>query len=171
MAKPLPLILEPPQISNEADIREDLRRKLDEAPVEHAAAILSLYEFVETLHASGLLDILRGLAAANGEIIGRISSSLRSPEAVRGIRNLIALSQALGRIEPQMFDDLRDAINETARKNAHRNEPPPGLWKLAKKADSENSLRVLAAATDFLESFGKRLNWSRHSNGNSNHES
>ncbi len=60
MAKPLPLVLKPPQISNENDVREDLQRKLAEAPVEHAAAILSLYELVQKLHDSGSLDLLRG---------------------------------------------------------------------------------------------------------------
>ena len=157
MAKPLPLALRPPQISNENDVREDLQRKLAEAPVEHAAAILSLYELVQKLHDSGSLDLLRGFFGAGDQIIEKISSALASPDAIRTIRNLIVLSQVLASIDPKVFESIRDAVSETAEKSKEINDESPGLWSIIKRADSENSLRALSALSIFLDSLGKRL--------------
>ena len=157
MAKPIPVVLKAPQIASLKDVREELQHKLDEAPLEHAAALLSLYELVETLHASGILDLLRGLSGAQVEIIGRIAARLDSPQVIRGIRNLIALGQLLGSVDPKVFEDLRDAFAETAEKNIHSNGKPPSLWKIVKHADTENSLRALGVLVDFLDSFGRHL--------------
>jgi uncharacterized protein YjgD (DUF1641 family) len=157
MAKPLPIVLKPPQISNENDVRADLQRKLAEAPIEHAAAVLSLYELVQKLHDSGSLDLLRGFFGVGDQIIGKLSSALASPESVRTIRNLIVLSQIIASIDPRVFENMRDAISETAEKGVAMDEKPPGLWSIVKRADSENSLRALSLISIFLDSLGKRL--------------
>ena len=166
MAKPIPLVLKPPQISNENDVRADLQRKLAEAPIEHAAAILSLYELAQKLHDSGTLDLLRGFFGAGDQIIEKLSSALASPEAVRAIRNFIALSQALASIDPTILESVRDAASETAAKTRENNEKPPGLWTILKRADSENSLRALSAVSIFLDSLGKRMKPEAAENGN-----
>jgi uncharacterized protein YjgD (DUF1641 family) len=157
MAKPLPLVLKPPQISNDYDVCTDLQRKLADAPVEHAAAVLSLYELVQRLHDSGTLDLLRGFFGAGDQIIEKLSSALASPEAVRTIRNVIVLSQMMASIDPKVFESVRDAVSETAEKSNEINEKPPGLWSTLKRADSENSLRALSVISIFLDSLGKRL--------------
>jgi uncharacterized protein YjgD (DUF1641 family) len=157
MAKPLPLVLKSPEIQNEKGVREELQRKLAEAPVEHAAALLSLYELVQTLHERGTLNTLRGLFGASDDIIGRISAMLNSPEVIRSVRNLIALAQIVGSVDPKLFESLRDAAMEVAEKNKHADGKPPGLWTIMKRADSEDSLRALGAATDFLQSLGRHM--------------
>ena len=167
MAKPIPVVLKAPQIPSSKDVREELQHRLDEAPVEHAAALLSVYELVGTLHASGTLDLLRGLFGTKDEIIGRVAAGLDSPQVIRGIRNLIALGQLLGSVDPKVFEDLRDAFAETAEKNIHNNGKPPSLWKIVKHADTENSLRALGVMVDFLYSFGRHLKPDGHDNGRS----
>jgi uncharacterized protein YjgD (DUF1641 family) len=157
MAKPLPIVVKSPEVSSPENVREELQRKLDAAPVAHAEALLSLYELVQALHESGTLDILRGLVGASDDILGRLSAALAKPETMRAIRNMIALSRVLASVDPEIIDGLRDAVAETAEKNRHLDGKPPALWKIAKKADSEDSLRALSAATDFLESFGRHL--------------
>lgn len=166
MAKPIPLVLKPPQISNETDVRVDLRRKLDEAPVEHAAAILSLYELVQKLHDSGSLDLLRGFFGAGDQILEKLSSALASPEAVRAVRNLILLSQVIASIDPEVFESIRGAVTETAERSKEYSDKPPGLWAILKRADSEDSLRALGALSIFLDSLGKRLKPVPQENGN-----
>jgi uncharacterized protein YjgD (DUF1641 family) len=166
VAKPIPLVLKPPQISNEADIRADLQRKLASAPVEHAAALLSLYELVQKLHDTGSLDLLRGVLGAGDQIVEKLSAALASPEAVRAIRNLIALSQVVAAIDPTVFENIRDAVSETAEKSKEASAHPPGLWTILKRADSENSLRALSVVSIFLDSLGKRLKPDPEENGN-----
>jgi uncharacterized protein YjgD (DUF1641 family) len=164
MAKPLPVVLKSPQIPSPNDVREELQRKLAAAPVAHAEALLSLYELVQTMHDRGTLDILRGLIGASDQIIGGISTALSSPEAVRSIRNLIALAQVLGSVDPKLFDSLRDAAAEAAEKHNQPDAKAPGLWSILKRADSDNSLRALSILTDFLESFGRHMKDSRGDN-------
>ena len=54
MAKPVAYrVFTPP------DAREELKRKIDEAPAEHADAILSGYRLLEQAHESGTLELLR----------------------------------------------------------------------------------------------------------------
>ena len=55
MAKPIPLQLPP------RDPREELRSRLDRAPLEHAEALLAGYEVLQGLHDQGVLELLRGL--------------------------------------------------------------------------------------------------------------
>lgn len=165
MAKPIPIVLKAPQVPSEKDVREELRHKIEEAPIEHAAALLSVYELVQTMHDSGTLDLLRGLVGAGDQIIARIASALDSPDVIRGLRNLFALSQIMASVDPKVFEGLRDAFAEAAQKNVQSNGKPPGLWSIVKRADSENSLRALAVATDFLDSFGRHLKENSGKNG------
>jgi hypothetical protein len=43
------------------DSREDLIRRVEQAPIEHAAAVLAAYDLLQLLHEKGLLDLLNGL--------------------------------------------------------------------------------------------------------------
>jgi len=166
MAKPLPIVVKPAEISSGNDVREELRRKLAEAPVAHAEALLSLYQLAQVLHDRGVLDLLRGFVGAGDDIVGRISSALAAPESIRSIRNVIALAQLVGNIDPKILDSLRDAASDTLKRAGEPDRKTPGLWTLIRRADSEDSLRALAVVTDFLESFGRRLK-TNSSDGNS----
>jgi hypothetical protein len=142
-AKPIPAVLKAPEIPSQRDILEELQRKLDEAPLQHAAAVLPPYEPIQSLHKSGALDLLRGFFGANREIIGSLAEAMNSPGTIRGFRKQVALAQVLGCVEPKVFEDFRDALTEAARKNMPGNGELPGLWTILKRADGENSLRAL----------------------------
>ena len=49
--------------------REDLIRKVEQAPVEHAEAVLAAYDLLQRLHEKGMIDKLSNelLDAANGK--------------------------------------------------------------------------------------------------------
>ena len=65
MAKPILLEIPP------RDPRVELRTRLENAPVEHAEALLAAYEVLQGLHDNGVLEILRGA-------LGRATRFLRS---------------------------------------------------------------------------------------------
>ena len=63
MAQPIPLEIRP------RNPRAELRSRLEQAPEEHAEAVLAAYEVVQELHNRGVLEILRGALAASDEIL------------------------------------------------------------------------------------------------------
>ena len=145
--------------ANPADV---LRAKLDAAPQEHAAAMLAAYDLLQELHDRGLLDLARGGLAAGGDLLEMIVASFNAPEPVRAIRNLLFWLGILGRIEPEWFRGIFQAIPDALAVATAQRDEPVGLWKILRRARSKDSLRGLTAAVDFLESFGRHLNSLEH---------
>lgn len=151
MAKPIALHVAP------RDPREELRARVEGAPADHAEAVLAAYELLQALHDRGVLDIARSALAASDEILEKIVGQADTPEAIRAFRNLLFWPGVLGRIEPERFEELSEAIPDgLMQATAHRDETPR-LWTLIRRVLSKDSLRGLAAAVDFLESVGRHL--------------
>jgi hypothetical protein len=65
--------------------------------------------------------------------------------------------QVLGRIEPTWFQGIFQAIPDGLATATAQRDEPVSVWKVLRRAMSKDSLRGLAAAVDFLESFGRHL--------------
>jgi len=52
---------------------------LEQAPEEHAEAILAAYEVLQELHNRGVLEILRGGLAASDEILEKVVDNAGRP--------------------------------------------------------------------------------------------
>jgi hypothetical protein len=61
MAQPIPLEIPP------RNPRAELRSRLEQAPEEHAEAVLAAYEVLQELHNHGVLEIMRGALAASDD--------------------------------------------------------------------------------------------------------
>jgi uncharacterized protein YjgD (DUF1641 family) len=81
MARPISLELPP------RDPRQELRKRLDEAPIEHAEALLDSWELLQQLHDHGVLQLLRGALGASDKLIEIAVDAAKSDESVRAIRN------------------------------------------------------------------------------------
>ncbi|WP_158751803.1 DUF1641 domain-containing protein [Acidobacterium sp. S8] len=149
MAKPIEIRPQP------RNAREELQRRLDNAPVEHADAMLSLYELLQQLHDSGTLDLLRGTVGAGDEIVNHAVRLITQPESVRSIRNVLILAKLLGSIDPEILHQLSEAVPAAVEQS--RQEEPPSLWALLKSFRSEDSRRALAAGAGVLEVIGRQL--------------
>src|SRR5689334_13291365 len=90
-----------------ADAREQVKRKIDEAPVEHAEAVLGAYRLLEEAHRSGALEMLRGVLAAEDAVITQVADTISQAEVVNAMRNLLVLGKGLGSINP---DSLKHAV-------------------------------------------------------------
>ena len=151
MAQPIPFHAPP------SDGRHALRVKIEQAPDKHAEAILAAYDLLQVLHDRGILDTATSALKASDELLDTIVGNANTPEAIRALRNLVFWQKILGSIEPKWFQGLFQAIPDgLATATAERNEPV-GVWKLLRRALSKDSLRGLAAAVDFIESFGRHL--------------
>jgi uncharacterized protein YjgD (DUF1641 family) len=151
MAQPIRFNVPPP------DQREALRVRLDRAPQEHAEAILAAYDLLQALHDRGILDVATSALSASDELLEKVVDNANTPDAIRAIRNLMFWRQILGRIEPTWFQGIFQAIPEGLAAATAQRDEPVGIWKLLRRAMRKDSLRGLAAAVDFLESFGRHL--------------
>jgi uncharacterized protein YjgD (DUF1641 family) len=151
MARPIPFEL------SRRDPREELKSRLNNAPVEHAEAVLSAYEVIQGLHDRGVLDLVRGALSASDRLLEMAVGEVRSPEGVRAIRNLLLLAKVLGTIEPELLRDFTLAIPKALAQANVEQARPPGLIKLLSTFSNRDFRRGLAGFNDLLVAFGKNL--------------
>jgi uncharacterized protein YjgD (DUF1641 family) len=151
MAQPIPLQIPP------RNPREELLSRLEHAPEEHAEAMLAAYEVLQQLRDRGVLEPARGVLAAGDDILEKVVDQVRTPEAIRSIRNLIFWQHVLGSIEPEWFKGIFKAIPDGLAKATSEPEKPIGLFGLLRRLMTKDGLRGLAAATDLLQAFGRHL--------------
>jgi uncharacterized protein YjgD (DUF1641 family) len=151
MAQPIPLDIPP------RNPRAELRSRLEQAPEQHADAVLAAYEVLQELHSRGVLEIMRGALAASDEILEKVVDGAKTPESIRAIRNLLFWRQILGSIEPDWFKGIFQAIPEGIAQATAERDQPVSFFRLLRRLSSKDSLRGLAAAIDFLQAFGRHL--------------
>ncbi len=149
MAKPVEI---KPQAHN---AREELQRRLDNAPIEHAEAMLSLYELVQQLHDSGTLDVLRGALGAGDKVLNHVVQMVTQPESVRSIRNLLILAKLLGSLDPELLHHVAETLPKAVEQSG--TQEPPSLLALIGRFRSKESRRALAAGATLLEGVGRGL--------------
>jgi uncharacterized protein YjgD (DUF1641 family) len=138
------------------DFKADLRQRLEKAPDEHAAALLAAYDVLEAAYDEGLLDILHGMIASKDTIITTLAHYARQPEGVAGIRNLLTAAKILTELDPEVLDHVSKAM-ASATEEHKREQTPPSLFQLAKRANSEDGRRGLSFMTLILSSLGRSL--------------
>ncbi len=149
MAEPIALKLAP------RDLREALYHRLENAPLEHAEALLAAYEVLQGLQDRGVLEMLRGALGSRDKVLQILVDAVNTPEAIRGIRNFMILTRIFDTLEPELLEALAQAVPEGM---AQAKMPEPlGLWNLLKKLSSRDGRRALTAVTGVLESLGKSL--------------
>jgi uncharacterized protein YjgD (DUF1641 family) len=157
MAKPVPLQLPP------HDGREELRSRLDRAPLEHADALLATYEVLQGIHDCGILELLRGLLGSGDKVLETAVDAARAPESVRAMRNLLVLFKTLGEIDPDLFDGFALALPEAMQQAKAQGKEPPGFLAILNKFRSKDLRRGLVAVNSLLEAWGKDFFSEAHS--------
>jgi uncharacterized protein YjgD (DUF1641 family) len=140
------------------DPRKELIARLEKAPAEHAEAILSAYEILQGLHDRQVLDMLRGVLGAEGKVLEVAVEAMNSPEAIRGIRNVIILAKTMVSIDPALLRAFADAFPQALEQAKTEAVEPPGMWKLFKQFCRRDSRRGLAVINNLLETWGRNLN-------------
>jgi uncharacterized protein YjgD (DUF1641 family) len=130
------------------DARNDLIRKVEHAPVEHAEAVLSAYELLQKLHEKGMLELLTGLLNAGDTVVNHVVGVVSSKEMVTALRIGLIFSNLLSSIDPdKLHTIIADAGKET-----------PSLLSIGKMATSKDARRGMATAVGLLNVFGAALN-------------
>ncbi|HYZ86983.1 MAG TPA: hypothetical protein VE621_21385 [Bryobacteraceae bacterium] len=127
--------------------RDDLVRRVEQAPVEHAEAVLASYDLLQRLHETGMIDLLNGLLSAGDTVVERAVDVISSREMITALRMALMFSNLLKSIDPEEFHTvLSSAGKET-----------PSLLAIAKQATSKDARRGMATAVGLLELLGKAL--------------
>jgi uncharacterized protein YjgD (DUF1641 family) len=151
MARPISLHLAP------RDPRDELNSRLQQAPMDHAEAVLAAYEVLQGLHDRGVLEMMRGALGGSEKILEQVVAVASGPQAIRASRNLLLLINALGEIEPVLLSDLTRAMPKALVQANAEEARPPGLFKLMSTFWNADFRRGLAAFNDLLVAFGKNL--------------
>lgn len=139
------------------DPRKELQVRLEAAPVEHAEAVLAAYEVLQGLHDRGALEFMRGALGASDKIIEDVVDAAKTPEAVRGIRNLIILAKTLGNMDPEAFRGFAQALPEALAESKSRGQEPPGFWGLWWQFRSKELRRGVFFVNNLLRALGRNL--------------
>ena len=138
------------------DFKADLDRRLENAPVEYAAALLAALDVIEVAHREGILDLLHGMIGAKDTIAAQVAKYASLPEGIAGIRNLLTAAKILTELDPEVLDHLSKAMSNATQQHK-REQHPPSLWQIAKRATSEDGRRGLSFMTLLLSNFGSSL--------------
>jgi|SRR5271156_5132062 len=126
--------------------REDLARRIREAPADHAEAILAAYELLEKLHDAGLLSLASGVISAGNAIIDRLAVVADSQQAVVALRAALIFGSILNTLDA---DELHKAMQVEA-KNA-------SLFCILKGLTTKESRQVAMIGVNLLNVIGKAL--------------
>ena len=129
------------------DSRGDLVRRIQDAPIEHAQAVLAAYDLLGRLHERGILDLLNGLVSAGDTVVNHIVELISTPQAVTALRTGLILSGLL-----KSFD--ADRLHDLFAKSA---QEPPSLFAIARQVLSKDARRGVAAGVGLLQLFGAAL--------------
>jgi uncharacterized protein YjgD (DUF1641 family) len=152
MAKPIPLQLP------KRDPQQELRSRLEKAPDEHAEALLAGLDVLQALHDQGVLEILRGVLGGGNKILEIVVDASKSPEAIRGIRNLVIMTKILGSMDPELLKKFAEAVPDVLVGAAKAQAtPPPGLRETLRILRGKNLRRGLAVANNLLEALGRNF--------------
>jgi uncharacterized protein YjgD (DUF1641 family) len=151
MARPIPLELPP------RDPREEMRRRLEQAPVTHAEALLDSYELLQQLHDHGVFELLRGALGASDKLIETAVDAAKSDESIRAIRNAMILGKLLASINPDVLQCIATATSDTLGCYEKPVIEPPGLFSLLAQFSHKELRRSMALLNKFLESLGNQI--------------
>jgi uncharacterized protein YjgD (DUF1641 family) len=151
MARPIPLEVSP------RDPREELRKRLDQAPLEHAEALLDSYELLGKLHEHGVFELLRGALGASDKLIETAVDAAKSDQGIRALRNAIILGKVLADINPDVLQCVATAASETLGCYEKPIIEPPGLFSLLNQFRHKELRRSIALVNRFLEKLGEQI--------------
>src|SRR6059058_1771929 len=92
------------------EARAELQTRLQNAPLQHAEALLSGYDLLQRLHDRGVLDLLRGGLGSSDKVLPIVVDGAKTPEPINATRNLLILSKVMFTLEPELLENIADAV-------------------------------------------------------------
>jgi uncharacterized protein YjgD (DUF1641 family) len=103
------------------DPREELIRKLDKAPQEHAEALLDSYDILQLLRDKGILELTKGVLGSGEKVLEVLTKTLETEEAISLLRNLIILVKLVGGLNPEVLEEVQTALTHSVQRARNQN--------------------------------------------------
>jgi hypothetical protein len=129
------------------DSRLDLVRRIENAPREHAEAVLEAYDVLQRLHETGSLALVNGLLSAEDTVIARMSDVVSSKQAVTALRIALILGGILTSVDAE---SVHAAVKEAKTRT-------PSFWKLLRTACSKEVRQTAGLGVALARIFGAAL--------------
>ena len=129
------------------DSREDLLRRVEAAPHQHAEAVLAAYEVLEKLHEADVLSLMNGLLGAKNMVVDRAATVASSTEMINLLRLSLVAGGLLKNLNPS---DLEGILQESKKE-------PPSMFQILKRMTSKDARRALGAMGGVLNMIGVSL--------------
>ena len=126
--------------------REDLLRRIREAPADHADALLAAFALLQKLHDAGLLSLASGLISAGSTIIDRLADVADSPQPVTALRTTLILGSVLNTLDA---DELHKAM-QVEEKDA-------SLLRILRGLTTKESRQLAMIGVNLMNVLGKAL--------------
>jgi|HubBroStandDraft_1064217.scaffolds.fasta_scaffold15509_2 uncharacterized protein YjgD (DUF1641 family) len=136
------------------DPQKELMRRVENAPREHAEALLATWDLLQTAHDQGILDLAQGLMGGRDIIAGKLAEAANTPDGINAIRNLIALGRIVAALDPEMLYKVSRALDRNPPRVPAAQEKPPSLLSLFRQFRAEDTRRGLAYGLDLLAVMG-----------------
>ena len=91
------------------------------------------------------------------EIIDSVVETAKTPECIRGLRNLITLTKIIGSIEPELVEGFARSLPEAIAYTKAHEARPPGALKIMIQFLHKDFRRGLVLVNSLLEAFGRNL--------------
>jgi len=126
--------------------RDDLIRRIESAPAEHAEAILAGYNLLQKLHETGMLELASGVLSSGKTIVEHATDVVSSRQAVTALRTILIMGSILNTLDP---DELHAAM--------HPEEKDASILTIARKLTSKESRKAALIGANLLNVFGAAL--------------
>jgi uncharacterized protein YjgD (DUF1641 family) len=127
--------------------RDDLMRRVEQAPAEHAEALLASWDLLERMHEKGVLDLLNGLLSAGDSVVDHLTELVSSRQLVNGLKLALIVTDLLGAMDVERF---RAVVADGAKE-------PPSLLGIAKLANTKDARRAMSVALGLMSVCGAAL--------------
>jgi uncharacterized protein YjgD (DUF1641 family) len=139
------------------DPRAELLARLEQAPAEHADALLEAYEVLQGLHEGGVFEILRGALGSKEKVLDVAVGAATAPASMRAMRNSLLLLNLLAAIDPVVLRRFTEAVPRALNTMVRKPERP-GLWALIKDFLWNQDFRHgMASLNTLIEELGRGL--------------
>jgi uncharacterized protein YjgD (DUF1641 family) len=136
------------------DPQRELMQRVENAPREHAEALLAAWDLLEASHRKGVLDLAQGVIGGRDIIAGKLAEAANSPDGVNAVRNLLALGRIIAALDPEMLYKVSRALDRNPPRVPTAQEKPPSLLSLFRQFRAEDTRRGLAYGLDLLAVVG-----------------
>ncbi|TPG68169.1 DUF1641 domain-containing protein [Brevibacillus laterosporus] len=157
MARPISKIAKP--VVTKEENQELQLTQLKEELAMHAQSIRQSVKLLDELHQAGVLETVQSMVQSKEKMAGIAIKQLVKPNITKSINNVMALTDALSELEPEMTKKLVASVTHGLQKaeEASAKENKVGMFDLFKALQDPDINRAICFGLNMLKGVGESL--------------